>query len=93
MRVNPIRARLIDIVVAQAATRRALSYRLSSRLREQTDDQIGLLLSDGVFISTNGVFIRKDGVRRRPEKIELSPVFPKQCCMLCLQEIADVPKS
>ena len=76
-----IRTRIIRIVEReQPIVRRLLTKRFDSSLRSQVDYQIGELISDGVFITT-GI-----GRRGMPEKIQLSPVFPKRRCPYCLQD-------
>ena len=74
-----IRMKLIRIVEQEAPIiRRSLVKRFAAR--SQADYQIGELISDGVFITT-GI-----GRRGMPEKIQLSPVFPKRRCPYCLQD-------
>lgn len=78
---NYIRTKLIRIVEREAPIiRRSLVKRFDNDARSQADHQIGELIADGVFIST-GI-----GRRGMPEKIQLSPVFPKRRCPYCLQD-------
>ena len=61
-------------------TRRKLIRKFGASYREQADYQIGLLLSDGVFITT-GI-----GKRGSPKMIQASPIFCKTTCPMCLRE-------
>ncbi len=81
-----VRERLIRLVRSQPKleiTRRSLIRLFDSSARVQVDYQIGLLISDGVFILT--------GLGRRgdPEKVSPGPNFPARRCPFCLQDMPE----
>lgn len=76
-----VRLRLIRIVKGGPIARRSLARKFTAAMRAQVDAQIGLLLGDGVFITTGM------GRRGDPEMIAMSPAFSIHRCPLCSQTL------
>jgi hypothetical protein len=77
-----IRMRIIRIVREHnLITRARLLHMFAASYRDRFDSAIGKLLSDGVLISTG------TGRRGDPATLHMGPMFPKNRCPMCLQEL------
>jgi hypothetical protein len=77
-----IRLRIIRIMRERVSITRARVVRMfNTSDRPRADSAIGKLLSDGVLVSTG------TGRLGDPATLHMGPMFPKNRCPMCLQEL------